>query len=48
VANPDVKKKLADLGVDAKSSTPQQLAALLDSEIKRWSGVIEHAKIPKM
>lgn len=48
VANPEVKKKLADLGVDAKSSTPPQLAALLDSEIKRWSGVIEHAKIPKM
>lgn len=48
LANPDVKKKLADLSVDAKSSTPQQLAALLDSEVKRWSGVIEHAKIPKM
>ena len=48
VANPDVKKKLADLGVDAKSSTPQQLGALLDSEIRRWSGVIERAKIPKM
>ena len=48
LANPEVKKKLADLSVDAKSSTPQQLGALLDSEIKRWSGVIEHAKIPKM
>ena len=47
VANPDVKKKLADLSVDAKSSSPQQLAALLDSEIKRWSGVIEHAHIPR-
>ena len=43
-----MKKKLADLGVDAKSSTPQQLGALLDSEIRRWSGVIERAKIPKM
>jgi tripartite-type tricarboxylate transporter receptor subunit TctC len=48
LANPEVKKKLADLGVDAKSSTPQQLAALLDSETKRWGGVIERAKIPKM
>jgi tripartite-type tricarboxylate transporter receptor subunit TctC len=48
LANPEVKKKLADLGVDARSSTPQQLAALLDSEIKRWSAVIERAKIPKM
>lgn len=48
LANPEVKKKLANLGVDAKSSTPQQLAALLDSEIKRWGAVIERAKIPKM
>ncbi|MFI4927458.1 MAG: Bug family tripartite tricarboxylate transporter substrate binding protein [Burkholderiales bacterium] len=48
LANPEVKKKLADLGVDAKSSTPQQLAALLDSETRRWGGVIERARIPKM
>jgi tripartite-type tricarboxylate transporter receptor subunit TctC len=48
LAGADLKKKLADLSVDAKSSTPQQLASLLDSEIKRWSGVIERAKIPKM
>lgn len=48
LASPDLKKKLADLNVDAKSSTPQQLASLLSSEIKRWSGVIETAKIPKM
>lgn len=48
LANPELRKKLADLSVDAKSSTPQQLATLLDSEIKRWSGVIDQAKIPKM
>jgi tripartite-type tricarboxylate transporter receptor subunit TctC len=48
LAGADLKKKLADLSVDAKSSTPQELAALLDSEIKRWSGVIERAKIPRM
>ena len=48
LASADLKKKLADLSVDAKASTPQQLAQLLASEIKRWSGVIERAKIPKM
>ena len=48
LASADLKKKLADLSVDAKSSTPQQLAGLLSSEIKRWSGVIAQAKIPKM
>ena len=48
LASPDLKKKLADLSVDAKASTPQQLAQLLASEIKRWTGVIERAKIPRM
>ncbi len=44
----DLRKKLADLNVDARHSTPQQLASLLTSEIKRWTGVIDAAKIPKM
>lgn len=48
LASADLKKKLADLNVDAKSSSPKQLGDLLSSEIKRWSGVIERAKIPKM
>jgi tripartite-type tricarboxylate transporter receptor subunit TctC len=48
LASPELKKKLADINVDAKSSSPQQLASLLASEIQRWSGVIERAKIPKM
>ncbi|HSV80933.1 MAG TPA: tripartite tricarboxylate transporter substrate binding protein [Ramlibacter sp.] len=47
LTSPDLKKKLADQGVVAKHSTPDQLAKLLDSEIKRWSGVIERAKIPR-
>jgi tripartite-type tricarboxylate transporter receptor subunit TctC len=47
LASADLKKRLADQGVVAKPSTPDQLAKLLDQEIKRWSGVIEHAKIPR-
>lgn len=47
LASADLKKKLEDQGVQARSSSPEQLARLLDSEIKRWSGVIERAKIPK-
>ena len=47
LASADLKKRLADLDVDAAASTPEQLAALLASDIKRWSGVIERAKIPK-
>lgn len=45
--SPDVKKRLADLGVDAGSSSPEQLAELLSAEIKRWGEVINRANIPK-
>ena len=45
--SPDVKKKLADLNVDAYSSTPEQASELLSSEIKRWGAVIVRAKIPQ-
>ncbi len=45
---PDVKKKLYELNVQAKGSTPEQLGVLLQSDIKRWSDVITRANIPKM
>jgi tripartite-type tricarboxylate transporter receptor subunit TctC len=45
--SPDIKKKLADLNVDAYSSTPEQASELLSSEIKRWGAVIVRAKIPQ-
>ena len=47
LALPEVKQRLADLTLVAQSSTPEQLAGLLDSDIKRWAEVIERAKIPK-
>jgi tripartite-type tricarboxylate transporter receptor subunit TctC len=47
VRSPDVKKRLAELGVDARSSTPEQLATLLDAEIRRWSEVITRARIAR-
>ena len=45
--NPDIKKKLHELNVEALPSTPEQAAALLASETKRWGDVINAAKIPK-
>ncbi len=45
--SPDVKKKLAELNVEAQASTPEQTAELLASEIKRWGDVIVRAKIPQ-
>lgn len=47
LATDALKKQLADLSVQARASTPAELASLLDSEIKRWSSVIERAGIAK-
>jgi tripartite-type tricarboxylate transporter receptor subunit TctC len=47
LAKPELKKKLADLSIDADGSTPEQAAQLLASDIQRWSAVIQRANIPK-
>lgn len=47
LASADVKRKLAAIDVEARGSTPQQLAALLAGETKRWGEVIARAGIPK-
>ena len=47
LADPGVREKLRGLNIDARSSTPEQTAALLAADIRRWSGVIERAGIPK-
>lgn len=45
--NPEVKKRLADLNVEARPSTPEQAADLLVKETRRWSEVISRAKIER-
>jgi tripartite-type tricarboxylate transporter receptor subunit TctC len=47
LADAGVREKLRGLNIDARSSSPEQTAALLASDIRRWSGVIERANIPK-
>lgn len=47
LSRPEVKKKLADLNIDADPGTPDEAAALLASDIRRWGAVIEKAGIPK-
>lgn len=47
VADAEVQKKLRELNIDPRSSTPEQTAALLQSDIQRWSRVIERAGIPR-
>jgi tripartite-type tricarboxylate transporter receptor subunit TctC len=47
LATPELRRKLADLNVDARWSTPEDLGNLLASDIRRWSDVIARAKIPR-
>ena len=47
LAHPDVRKKLQDLHITARGSTPEQARQLLESEIKRWGEVITRANIPR-
>jgi tripartite-type tricarboxylate transporter receptor subunit TctC len=47
VAQPEVKQRYADLGIEAQASTPEQLKARLAGDITKWAAVIERAGIPK-
>jgi len=47
LADADVKKRLIDLGIEARASTPQELSDRLKSDIDKWAKVIETAGIPK-
>lgn len=47
LASPEIAKRLRDLGVEARGSTPEQQATLLANDIKRWSAVIQRAGIPQ-
>jgi tripartite-type tricarboxylate transporter receptor subunit TctC len=47
LADPDLKKRALDLGIDAKGSTPAEIDALMRSDIAKWTKVIEEAHIPK-
>jgi tripartite-type tricarboxylate transporter receptor subunit TctC len=44
---PDVKSKYIELGVEAKASSPEELAAQIKREIVKWAAVIDKAGIPK-
>ena len=45
LADPDVKKKFADLGVVAVSSTPEQFASFIRAEMDKYGKLIKEANI---
>jgi tripartite-type tricarboxylate transporter receptor subunit TctC len=47
LADPDVRKRLIELGIEAKASSPEDIAARLKSDIDKWRQVIENAGIQK-
>lgn len=47
LADPEVKKRLLGLGIEARGSTPQEISDRLKSDIDKWQAVIEKAGIQK-
>jgi tripartite-type tricarboxylate transporter receptor subunit TctC len=47
LADPDIKAKARNLGIDSTGSTPQQMHDRLAADAARWRGVIDKAGIPK-
>jgi tripartite-type tricarboxylate transporter receptor subunit TctC len=47
LAAPDVQQRFAELGVEPRASTPEQLREFFVSESRRWAKVVEAAKLPK-
>ena len=47
LADADVKKRMLDLGIEARASTPQEISDRLKADIEKWSKVIDKAGISK-
>ena len=45
VAEPDVQKRLADLGFEVVANSPEEFAVRIKSEMEKWGKVIREAKI---
>ena len=46
LAQPDLRQKFAELGIDPRGGTPAEAKQLLMSEVPRWAKVIKDANIP--
>jgi tripartite-type tricarboxylate transporter receptor subunit TctC len=44
---PAVKTRLEDIGGEVRGSTPEEMKAMVASELSRWVQVVTDAKIPK-
>ena len=46
ISSPKVSGKVAGMGVQARSSTPDEARAMLSGDVKRWGAVVKAAGIP--
>jgi len=47
LADPELKKRALELGIDAKASTPAAMDARMRADVAKWAKVIAQAGIPK-
>ena len=45
---PSVRKRLEEMGGEAKGSTPDEMRLMVSSELKKWTQVVTDSKIPKL
>ena len=45
LSDKDVIKRMEDHGADVETSTPEQLRTLVASELVKWKGVVQKAKL---
>jgi hypothetical protein len=45
LADPEIIKRIEDHGADVETGTPEQLSALVKSELAKWKGVVQRAKL---
>ena len=45
LADPEIIKRIEDHGADVETSTPEQLGTLVKSELAKWKGVVQRAKL---
>jgi tripartite-type tricarboxylate transporter receptor subunit TctC len=38
---PDVRERLSNLGMEPRGNTPEEFAAFVDSELKKWGPVVK-------
>jgi tripartite-type tricarboxylate transporter receptor subunit TctC len=48
VARPDIGKRMAELGLQPKAGSPEEIGAQLNADIAKWTKVIADAHIPKL